>query len=372
MTSNGGQLTGGGGMTSVIHDGSLTGSGTTAAQLSFSGTVPDLNIVNNSSGSVGPELDWQGFSGRWFVGVDVANSPTSRDFVLTGLRQDYSFPDGATTSGSPTLTSASGGGFTSALVGASISGAGIPNGTTISAVGGTTSLTMSANATATATGVRVTIVTGSSQDLLYWAHRGARSPTCGIGVTPPDGTARLQVGASASEPAMGTVRIGVGASQTGKALTIHDSSPVDRLWVDKDFYLSGANASVSAAIAIQADATNHRPLALTDNDKASVYGFSYPGANALRFSYFTGAKDIFQAGSDGSLFFYENATFQKIPTFQSAIKGSGARAAAPSTGTHVAGEIVFNADPIAGGKIGWVCVTGGTPGTWKAWGVIDA
>ena len=46
--------------------------------------------------------------------------------------------------------------------------------------------------------------------------------------------------------------------------------------------------------------------------------------------------------------------------------------AAPTTGEHARGEIVFDRAPAASGKIGWVCVTGGTPGTWKQWGVIDA
>ena len=64
-------------------------------------------------------------------------------------------------------------------------------------------------------------------------------------------------------------------------------------------------------------------------------------------------------------------TSSGLTFFNQAVKGTGTRAAAPSTGTHVAGEVVFNADPIAAGKIGWVCVTGGSPGTWKAWGAID-
>jgi len=46
--------------------------------------------------------------------------------------------------------------------------------------------------------------------------------------------------------------------------------------------------------------------------------------------------------------------------------------AAPTGGTHAAGEIVFNNAPSAGGKVGWVCTTAGTPGTWKAFGVIDS
>lgn len=45
--------------------------------------------------------------------------------------------------------------------------------------------------------------------------------------------------------------------------------------------------------------------------------------------------------------------------------------AAPASGEHARGEIVFNNAPSAGGKVGWVCVTGGTPGTWKPFGAID-
>lgn len=66
--------------------------------------------------------------------------------------------DGATTNGSATLTSASGA-FTSVDVGRAIAGAGIPALATIAAVGSATSITLSAQATATATGLVVTIST---------------------------------------------------------------------------------------------------------------------------------------------------------------------------------------------------------------------
>jgi hypothetical protein len=44
----------------------------------------------------------------------------------------------------------------------------------------------------------------------------------------------------------------------------------------------------------------------------------------------------------------------------------------PSAGTWVQGDLVWDAAPAAGGTIGWVCVTGGTPGTWKTFGAIAA
>lgn len=44
--------------------------------------------------------------------------------------------------------------------------------------------------------------------------------------------------------------------------------------------------------------------------------------------------------------------------------------AAPTTGTWKAGDILLDVTPSAGGTIGWVCVTAGTPGTWKTFGTI--
>lgn len=50
----------------------------------------------------------------------------------------------------------------------------------------------------------------------------------------------------------------------------------------------------------------------------------------------------------------------------------GVRDAAPVAGEHARGEIYFNVNPTAGGTVGWVCTTGGTPGTWKTFGAIAA
>lgn len=47
-------------------------------------------------------------------------------------------------------------------------------------------------------------------------------------------------------------------------------------------------------------------------------------------------------------------------------------AAAPAVGTWSVGDKVYHSNPVAGGRIGWVCVAAGTPGTWKPFGSIDA
>lgn len=73
----------------------------------------------------------------------------------------------------------------------------------------------------------------------------------------------------------------------------------------------------------------------------------------------------------------ENYVALPITYYQKINTGWGAEAvvrrlalAAPTTGTWKRGDITYNAEPSAGGYIGWVCVVGGTPGTWKAFGAI--
>lgn len=46
--------------------------------------------------------------------------------------------------------------------------------------------------------------------------------------------------------------------------------------------------------------------------------------------------------------------------------------AAPTSGAWAQGDIVWNIGASAGGKVGWVCTTAGSPGTWKPFGAIDA
>jgi len=45
--------------------------------------------------------------------------------------------------------------------------------------------------------------------------------------------------------------------------------------------------------------------------------------------------------------------------------------AVATSGTWAVGEIIYSLYPTAGGTIGWVCVTQGTPGTWKTFGTIS-
>jgi len=54
------------------------------------------------------------------------------------------------------------------------------------------------------------------------------------------------------------------------------------------------------------------------------------------------------------------------------MKWRGLGTAAPTTGNWLRGDIVYNSSPSAGGYLGWVCTSGGAPGTWKEFGAISA
>ena len=45
---------------------------------------------------------------------------------------------------------------------------------------------------------------------------------------------------------------------------------------------------------------------------------------------------------------------------------------APTSGSFVQGDMMLNSAPAAGGPMGWMCVAGGSPGTWKAMGSLAA
>lgn len=44
----------------------------------------------------------------------------------------------------------------------------------------------------------------------------------------------------------------------------------------------------------------------------------------------------------------------------------------PREGQYTQGDIVWNSNPLPTGYVGWICVRSGAPGTWKAFGQINA
>lgn len=62
---------------------------------------------------------------------------------------------------------------------------------------------------------------------------------------------------------------------------------------------------------------------------------------------------------------------QKIQGINGVI-ATGYFSSAPTIGAWKAGQRITNFSPVASGIEGWVCVTSGTPGTWKTFGTISA
>jgi hypothetical protein len=96
---------------------------------------------------------------------------------------------------------------------------------------------------------------------------------------------------------------------------------------------------------------------------------------ADRDSVWTGVGTTYKMGTAGSIGYGVRA-FAKLAIGDGTFNFDGARrhmtmAAEPGSGTWARGDVVYNRDPSAGGKLGWVCVVGGAPGTWKAFGTID-
>lgn len=58
--------------------------------------------------------------------------------------------------------------------------------------------------------------------------------------------------------------------------------------------------------------------------------------------------------------------------YEEVVPGANIGTAAPTAGTWERGRRVYNSSPSASGTEGWICVTAGSPGTWKTFGTISA
>lgn len=123
--------------------------------------------------------------------------------------------------------------------------------------------------------------------------------------------------------------------------------------------------------------------AATDEGSLSAWKFQYDSTEKswfLQFAANAAFTPIAYLNSGASLYTLKGFTG---PVFRNgyAVRKSGTinsslvrmlESAAPTTGTWAVGDIVYNDTPTAGGFIGWVCTTAGTPGTWKTFGAISA
>ncbi len=94
------------------------------------------------------------------------------------------------------------------------------------------------------------------------------------------------------------------------------------------------------------DTTNAMPFRITDTDTPIEFGTGAP----VPYVFHAQRGVIIGASNNG--------------------RRHDTMAAAPTTGTWARGDVVYCLNPSAGGNVGWICVTAGTPGTWKAFGSI--
>lgn len=129
----------------------------TPADLTGNGLTVQVGVPDTTTGTVRPKTYAGSKVESWEIGCATGEHATL-GLTLAAKHEirHRSVTDGATTSGSPNITSATAA-FSQDDVGKPISGAGIPAATTILSVTSATAAVMSANATATATGVTFTI-----------------------------------------------------------------------------------------------------------------------------------------------------------------------------------------------------------------------
>jgi hypothetical protein len=163
-----------------------------AAQQLFTDYVTvegNLYLNEQTTNLTAPEIHWEGYNGSWIIGIDVHNPPYEQDFV-TAAKILYCQP-GDISNCNPTKT----GIYTQYKV----------------------------------------------EDLIYVHHGGTDPPTVGIGITPPDESHRLQIGATDQYPSMGTLLLRRGPYQTGNIITV--SGPAGDIdWhIDNDYntYMGG-------------------------------------------------------------------------------------------------------------------------------------
>lgn len=162
----------------------------------------------------------------------------------------------------------------------------------------------------------------------------------------------------------------------------------------KNLYITRQRASFCVGYGVLAKSINNYPSNTADEYDVNFFGSetaaqSGTGVQRLRLWSILGRTSRLELGHQDSTAFIDSwdgtnwlpirvntSQFELNSDFCNAFKfgnklhryGSGP----PTTGTYNQGDITWNTAPAAAGKIGWVCVTGGTPGTWKAFGAIDA
>jgi hypothetical protein len=198
-----------------------------------------------------------------------------------------------------------------------------------------------------------------------------------------------QPNGDADTPAM---FIGGFASRIDGTATYWGAGRLEEIGVD---FTASENAERSLAVEL---GKNDRALSFhAEGDTAIGWGFKWVEDNknwwefghasgGIAYVLTTGATDdvgytqTLDTGGplpEGRLGFYDDPLVYKGSNVWGTLdmstvlqKASYTGSAAPTTGTWLLGDVVWNTAPTSGGTLGWICTTAGTPGTWKVFGSI--
>lgn len=209
--------------------------------------------------------------------------------------------------------------------------------------------TITRSATSISGPYAVQIVAGSGQVM---SGLGFTFANADVGRNIPSGSTsyrRISVTITAkrtTDAGLPGVAIDAGSNQYLIPTDADKSFPKD-VWVTRRFqgYLSNAVAG-DVKVIVTPSNTGDATASMLVDEVVITAGFSVPDQYAP------------MSGENASHFFLRG-------------KYIDSGSSAPVTGYYPAGSIRFNSSPTAGGKLGFVCTSGGSPGTWKEFGAID-
>jgi hypothetical protein len=197
-----------------------------------------LTLIEEGTPNVAPELNFFGKNGAWFIGMDVANAPGNKDFVLLGKRsQDRQSAFDMIY----VKDNDSGGTEKAALVG----------------FGVTPPITDKYN--------------------------------------------RWQFTAADADKELGTIGIRVGPEQMGHVLQVYDSGGADKVWLTSTYRWQAEVGLKFQASGTTANSTA-RVMGMLNSAGSAEYGWEYfEGTGLLSLRYFTGGIDILTLDTEGGL-----------------------------------------------------------------------